>query len=264
MIDCKKIAKERKERLKNYIRENNWTGKLAAIQVGDDPASNAYIRGKRKDCEEVGIEFELSWHSENVTDDILINDILRLNLDNNVKGVIVQLPLPTHLSRDKILSYIRPNKDVDGFFSYSPFTPCTPKAVMTILEELGVDVDGKVCCVVGRGMVGKPMVDILTKNNATVFWANSHTPHDMLMSMVAYSDIVITATGVAGLFKDPLIGRDQLVIDVGITRGEDGCLYGDVDKSCYSNLRHITPVPGGVGLMTRVALLENVVYGGNR
>jgi methylenetetrahydrofolate dehydrogenase (NADP+)/methenyltetrahydrofolate cyclohydrolase len=263
MIDCKKMAQERKDKLKAYIQENNWTGSLAVIQVGNDPASDAYIRGKRKDCEEVGIEFELSRHSENVIDDIIINDIIRLNLDKRVKGIIVQLPLPSHLDKEGILAYICPSKDVDGFQHDSPFTPCTPKAVMTILEELGVDVDGKVCCVIGRGMVGKPMVDILTKKNATVVWCNSHTPPSELRYALLTSEVVISAAGVPNLIDDARGRYGQVVIDVGITKGGDGKLCGDVNKCLYSDNAQITPVPGGVGLMTRVALLENVVYGGN-
>lgn len=259
MINCKKIASDRKQKLKKYIRENNWTGALAVLQVGEDHASNAYIKGKRADCEEVGVTFNHYQYDDNVTTEMLIDDIRELNHADFVRGIIVQLPLPDHLDKDRILNAIDDEKDVDGFKHTSKFEPCTPKGVMEIIKDLGYNLDGKKCCVIGRGFVGKPMVDMLTKANATVIWCNSHTSPTTLRVLTNMSDVVISATGVEGLIK--YVQHGKIVIDVGICRGKDGKLHGDVDPECYDFDKLITPVPGGVGLMTRVALLENVVYG---
>lgn len=261
MIDCKLIAAEHKERLTKYILDNHLTVGLAVIQVGNNPASNSYIKGKKADCEEIHINFcHIKYENENtVTTEDIVSEICRLNSDDRIHGIIVQLPLPHHLDQAAILNTIADEKDVDGFKASSNFTPCTPKGVMLILEHLGIDVDGKVCCVIGRGEVGKPMVELLTKHNATVLWCNSHTPENIINKAVD-ADVLITATGHKGLIQYVPLG--MTVIDVGISRGDDGKLYGDVDRKCYEDYLNITPVPGGVGLMTRVALLENTVYGG--
>lgn len=261
MIDCKAIAAERKKYLKEYIEQNNKNLCLMVIQVGNDPASNSYIRGKKQDCEEVGIEFLHKRFDVSVTTEEIIRVIKAANFSPLVNGIIVQLPIPPHLDKDSILNAVADSKDVDGFKHNSGFTPCTPKGVMTILDHLNYDVDGKLCCVIGRGEVGKPMVDLLTKHNATVLWCNSHTKAFDLEGYILTADVIISATGKPQLIKK--IRDDQIVIDVGICRGEDGKLCGDVDKSCYGEQMLITPVPGGVGLMTRVSLLENLVYGGN-
>lgn len=261
MIDCKTIAAERKKYLKEYIEQNNKNLCLMVIQVGNDPASNSYIRGKKQDCEEVGIEFLHKRFDISVTTEEIIRVIKAANFSPLVNGIIVQLPLPPHLDKDSILNAVADSKDVDGFKHNSGFTPCTPKGVMTILDHLNYDVDGKLCCVIGRGEVGKPMVDLLTKHNATVLWCNSYTKAFDLEGYILTADVIISATGKPQLIKK--IRDDQIVIDVGICRGEDGKLCGDVDKSCYGDQMLITPVPGGVGLMTRLALLENLVYEGN-
>lgn len=256
MIDCRSIAANRKMMIGDRIADLNIPVGLLVIQVGNNPASNSYIKGKRADCEEVGIVFHHMHYDTDVTTETIIEFIELVNQVPDIHGIIVQLPLPPHLDKEKILNTIADEKDVDGFKSTSKFTPCTPLGIKTILNSIGVNVDGKVCCVIGRGEVGRPMVDLLTKNNATVIWCNSHTYEDDMKFLVQTSDIVISATGVPSLIKHI---DDQVVIDVGITRGEDGKLYGDVDKCCYGDDKLITPVPGGVGLMTRVALLENTL-----
>jgi len=258
MINCKEIANRYKEELKEHIQANNLNVGLAVIQVGDNPASNSYIKGKKNDCEEVGIKFAHFHYDNSVDTDEIIRLIKSLNSNDEINGIIVQLPLPEHLDKDAILNSIVDDKDVDGFKPNSKFIPCTPKGVMMILDSLGRSVDGKVCCVIGRGEVGKPMVDLLTKNNATVIWCNSHTDKVDLYALISIADIVISATGKIGLIKHVI--DEKIIIDVGISRGEDGRLYGDVDKSNYSDSALITPVPGGVGLMTRVALLENTIF----
>ena len=258
MINCKQIAADRKELIKKRVDAMNIKPSLAVIQVGDDAASNAYIKGKKADCEDVGINIEHYRFEEDGDEVDILYLIDRLNNDKSIHGIIVQLPLPKSMNKKKILDAIADEKDVDGFKHNSKFTPCTPLGVLSILDTIGANVDGKICCVVGRGEVGKPMVDLLTQNNATVIWCNSHTNEYTLSQLIGISDIIISATGKAGLIKDVPYGKT--VIDVGITRGEDGKLHGDVDASNYSDNALITPVPGGVGLMTRVSLLENVVY----
>ena len=258
MINCKEIASSYKQKLKDHIDDNNLHVGLAVIQVGDNPASNSYIKGKKSDCEEVGIKFAHFHYDESVSTKEIVELIKSLNTNDEINGIIVQLPLPEHLNQKEILNSIADEKDVDGFKESSKFIPCTPKGVMMILDNLGRSVDGKICCVIGRGEVGKPMVDLLTKHNATVIWCNSHTDKTDLYALISVADIIISATGKIGLIKH-VIG-DKIVIDVGISRGEDGKLYGDVDKSCYDDSALITPVPGGVGLMTRVALLENTIF----
>lgn len=257
MIDCRKIAAEHKAKLKQFISENQADVFLAVIQVGCDPASSSYINGKSKDCEEVGIKFRHYHLLGDVSTDDVLSLIRTLNNNAGVSGIIVQLPLPEQLDKAVILNAIADEKDVDGAKAASVFTPCTPLGISMILDSLGVSVDGKMCCVIGRGAVGRPMVDLLTERNATVLWCNSHTHPEDLKRIQEVSDIVISATGVPGLISHPY--HDQIILDVGISRGADGKLYGDVSKSCYGDEANITPVPGGVGLMTRVALLENTV-----
>ena len=257
MIDCKAIAAERKKFLKEYIEQNNKEVCLMVIQVGDDQASNSYIRGKMRDCSEIGVQFLHKRFETSVTTDDIIRTIETANESDSVTGIIVQLPLPSHLDKDRILNAVADSKDVDGFKHGSPYIPCTPKGVMNILNAIHCDVDGKLCCVIGRGEVGKPMVDLLTKHNATVLWCNSHTPSSDLERYIFMADVIISATGKPKLIQT--VRNGQVVIDVGIHRGDDGKLCGDVDKACYRDDAQITPVPGGVGLMTRAALLENVV-----
>lgn len=260
MIDCKSLAADRKKKLKSYIQQSGKEYCLLVIQVGNDPASNSYIKGKRKDCDEVGIIFLHKHFSYEVTNKELVDYIINANESDDINGIIVQLPLPSHLDRDLIINTICDEKDVDRFKSSSKFVPCTPKGVLEILDYIKCDLDGKLVCVIGRGSVGRPLVDLLTKRNATVLWCNSHTPKEDLEEYVFTADVVISAVGHSNLIKT--VRQDQVVIDIGISRGDDGLLYGDVSKSCYRDDLYITPVPGGVGLMTRVMLLENTVYGG--
>lgn len=260
MIDCKALAAERKEQLKEYIERSGQHYCLMVIQVGDDPASNSYIRGKKKDCEEVGIVFIHKHFDCSVTTEEVLQEIYEANRSSFINGIIVQLPLPAHLDQKMITGAIYDSKDVDGFKLFSNYIPCTPKGVLEILDYIGCDVDGKLVCVIGRGSVGRPLVDLLTERNATVLWCNSHTSTEDLEGYVLTADVVISAAGQPNLITS--VRQDQIVIDVGINRGEDGKLCGDVSKTCYRDDVQITPVPGGVGLMTRVALLENTVYGG--
>ena len=257
MVDCRVIADKHKEQLKQFIRKSKTEASLAVVQIGCDLASSSYIKGKSKDCNEVGIKFNHYHLPETVDTESVLSLIHTLNGDDSVSGIIIQLPLPKQLDKAAIINAVSDKKDVDGFKDSSEFTPCTPLGIMLVLDNLGVSVDGKVCCVIGRGDVGRPIVDILMKHNATVLWCNSHTKVEDLKRLQEMSDIVVSATGVPGLVSHPY--NNQIIFDVGISRGADGKLYGDVSKSCYCDEANITPVPGGVGLMTRVALLENTV-----
>lgn len=262
MIDCASIAAKHKAQLRLFIAENKINAALAVIQVGRDPASVSYMKGKERDCGEVGIRLVSHCLPETVGTEYVLNLIQNLNRDSHISGIIVQLPLPKHLDKDKIISAISGQKDVDGLKVSSKFMPCTLCGAMMVLDAIGVSVDSKVCCVVGRGKIGKPMADLLTKRNATVICCNSHTRPADLQRLQMESDIVVSAAGVPGLI--PRSYNGQVILDFGVSRGADGKLYGDVSKCCYHDAANITPVPGGMGLLTRVALLENTVYGVNR
>lgn len=231
---------------------------LVIIQFGDNPASNAYVNGKVRDCEEVGlrtIRYKLPVDTEYAE---ALRILIMSQENSKVAGVIVQLPVPEHLKG--IATHIKPEFDVDGFLPNTKFVPATPKGVIELLDnELNYNFVGKVCTVIGKShIVGEPCANLIKGRGATVIWCDSHTVD--LKKWCLQSDLIVTATGRPGLITPDMIRPETVVIDVGITRGDDGKLCGDVDKSCYSDDALITPVPGGVGLLTRVALLENLVY----
>ena len=269
MIDCKKYVTERLENLKKYVTEHSLSNKeLAVIQIGDDAASNSYIKGKKADCAFVGIKMRHIKFPETVGLLGVISEIAILNEDEDVLGIIVQLPIPKHLDEELILNAIADAKDVDGFKATSPFEPCTPKGVLSILEDIDYDVEGKTVCVIGKGKtVGMPLVPMLMKKGATVISCNSKTNRIILDNLLQYSHIVISAVGRPNLIKlydfiDRYSRYDfipDVIIDVGISRDENGKLCGDVDKELSEWVDLMTPVPGGVGLYTRVSLLENTI-----
>ena len=275
-IDCKEIATEIKSELKQFVNNNKMSGTiLAIIQVGDNPASNSYIKGKLKDCEEVGIQGQLFKFEEDCTTGEILKTIEMLNNLEACRGIIVQLPLPAHLDKYLLLNSIADEKDVDGFKPTSNFTPCTPKGILTILNKLDVNLSGKVVCVVGKGeTVGKPLVPLLMEKGATVISCNSKTKDlslwasncDILISCVGKKDII--NLDLFECYSDSYHGdgydMPSIIVDVGINRDENGKLCGDCEKSLAtvnSNLKYITSVPGGVGLLTRVSLLENTIHG---
>lgn len=248
MIDCKKYADEILDSITGY-------GHLAVISVGSDPASMSYIRGKKKDCERVGFGFTHFQFSEDGDKYDIIGEIWKLNAREDVTGIIVQLPLPGHLDPDEICQHIDPEKDVDGFLPGSPFKPCTPEGIVHLLmRELG-DLAGKSATIIGRGkLVGKPLMQMLLDEDMTVTVCHSKTRESDLQTLVTIPDAVIVAIGKArGL--DLHTWWDTLVIDCGVNRAEDGKLCGDVAR-CNSD--RITPVPGGVGLLTRAMLMKHV------
>lgn len=259
MIDCKKIAEEIKQELKQELDKVADKPRLAIIQVGDNEASNRYVKGKLADCEEIGIEKLLYKLPPTAVENYVIELVHSLNDDDDIHGIIVQLPLPKHLNEERILQSIAPHKDVDGFKKDSPFTPCTPLGVLTLLEKMDVDVKGKMITLVGYGkLVNKPLFPILSDMGATVCVCRSNTDRRTRENLLWISDIVITAVGKRGLIRYSDLQKGTIVIDCGI-QVIDGKQYGDCSEDMYEWYDNVTPRVGGMGLMTRAALMMNVV-----
>lgn len=259
IIDCKSIAQDIKNKIKNIIAEADYAPVLYIYQVGDNPASNAYIRGKLRDCEEVGIKVKLIKLPEDITDDELNNKILEDYNWEDVDGIIVQLPLPKHIDPKNIC--IPDAVDVDGFNSTSPFQPCTPLGVMKIFDAIGYDLDGKNVLVCGQSdIVGRPLVDMLIKRHCNVISVNSTGDY---MKNTAYvtklANVVISAVGKRNFISHIDLFNTDVCIDVGINYDENGKQHGDCSDDIYEmkNIK-VTPRIGGVGLMTRAMLLYNV------
>ena len=272
IIDGKLVSSEIKLSLKHKIAElkikYSAIPGLAVVIVGNNPASLVYVRNKKRACEEVGINsFEIAL-PENTTEAVLLDKIAELNNDNSVHGILVQLPLPSHISEDNVINAISPDKDVDAFHptnvgrimtgKYS-FLPCTPAGVISLLDYYQVDLCGKKCVVLGRSnIVGKPMAHLLMEKNATVTICHSKTEN--LSQELIMADVIVVAIGRANFLKGDFVKPGAVVIDVGINRTEDGKLVGDVDfASVAEKASLITPVPGGVGPMTITTLLRNTL-----
>ena len=268
IIDGKAIAAKVREEVKRGVEQMGRKPGLATILVGDDPASAVYVRMKREDSAEVGIE---SFHHEpggDVAADELARLIRGLNADERVDGILLQLPLPDHLDQDEFIGLIDPSKDVDGLTAANAgllmhsreeaMVPCTPAGVMRLLEETGVELSGASAVVVGRSiLVGKPMAQLLLAANATVTHCHSRTRD--LPAVCREADVLVAAVGSPGLVTGDMVGEGAVVIDVGTNRTDDG-LVGDVDfEAARERARAITPVPGGVGPMTRAMLLVNTL-----
>lgn len=261
MIDCKKIEEEIKQELKEELSKvmSDVTPRLVIIQVGDNPASNRYVKGKIADCEEVGIIPTLIKYAEDVSEERMLQVIDKMNNNRFVHGIIVQLPLPAHMDEQKIVQSIAPHKDVDGFTQNSPFTPCTPLGVLTLLDKMGVDVKGKIITLVGYGkLVNKPLFPILSNMGATMIVCRSNTPEWVRNHFTRHADIVISAVGKHGIIEKYSAYKNAIVIDCGI-EVIDGKQYGDCDLEIYDYVDLVTPRIGGMGLMTRAALMMNVV-----
>lgn len=248
--NIKEYCKKRKQELKNSIALLDKELILAVIQVGNNEASNRYIKNKKKDCEEVGINCQWYYYPEEITTEQLILEIK--DLQEHVDGLIVQLPLPRSIDVEQVKLAIDPLKDVDGFHPMSKFKPCTPKGIISYLDYCRFPFEGADTLVIGRSdIVGKPMAKMLLDRNCTVVQAHSKTKN--LWDKIKSADLIICAVGKAKFLNCYAIHVP--VIDVGINFDENGKLVGD----CYNTEdREVTPVPGGVGLLTRVALLENV------
>ena len=251
--NIKEYVNLKKRTLRYRVSQLPQAPKLAIVQVGNDPASMRYARNKIKDCQEVGIDGDVYAYPENMTE-LELDDELN-HLQEFYDGVIVQLPLPPHIRSSIATAAILPEKDVDGFRNDSNFIPATPKGIMDYLDWCEFDVEGKFVVVIGRSeIVGKPMAKLLLEKNATVAVCHSHTEEDDLDALIGLADLVICAVGKEEFFDCGWV--DCPVIDVGINFDASGKLVGD----CFNTEgKDVTPVPGGVGLLTRVALLDNVI-----
>lgn len=271
-IDGKLISNQRKDLLKNKIEQLQQAGKrlpkLTVVLVGDNQASQTYVRNKERGCAYVGMLSEVIRLDASVTQEELIAVIEGLNCDESVDGILVQLPLPKHIHEDTILDVIDPSKDVDGFhptnvshlfLGKEGLQPCTPKGMMVLLDEIGYDLTGKEVVVVGRShIVGKPVALMCLQKNATVTIAHSKTQN--LKEVCQRADVLIAAIGKAKFFTKDYVKDGAVVLDVGINRDENNKLCGDVDFDDVKDIvSYITPVPGGVGPMTIAMLLENTL-----
>lgn len=267
-IDGKQISAQIKDELKERVEKENIEVTLAVIQVGNDPASTVYVGNKKKACEYIGIRSLAYELPEETPEEELLQLIKELNDRDDVNGILVQLPLPVHMDEDKVIQTISPKKDVDGFHPQSVgalsigqpgFVSCTPAGVIQLLKRTGVEIDGKECVIVGRSnIVGKPMALLMLRENATVTVCHSHTKD--LKEVTKRADILIVAIGKPKFITKEYVKDGAVVIDVGIHRGADGKLCGDVDYDDVAPITHaITPVPGGVGPMTIAMLMNNCV-----
>lgn len=268
IIDGKLISTQIKDELKEKVKKENIKATLAVIQVGNDPASTVYVGNKKKACEYIGIGSVAYELPEETTEEELLKIIDDLNNDDNIHGILVQLPVPKHIDDKKIIKKISPLKDVDGFHPESVgnlcigdkgFVSCTPAGVIELLKRSNVEIAGKECVVVGRSnIVGKPMALLMLRENATVTVCHSKTSD--LKSVCKRADILIAAVGVPKMINSEYIKEGATVIDVGIHRMDNGKLCGDVDyDDVVSHVSAITPVPGGVGPMTIAMLMKNCV-----
>ena len=272
LIDGKLVASKIREEIKDRVAEikskHSRIPGLAAILVGEDPASEIYVRNKRKACEDVGIYSEEHKLSGDIAQEDLLKLINRLNGDENINGILVQLPLPEHIDDSTVLNSVSPEKDVDGFhpinagllFEGKPrFIACTPHGIIKMLEFYDIDIEGKNAVVLGRSnIVGKPASMLLLQKNATVTICHSRTRN--LDAVLKSADLIVAAIGRAHFVTRKMVKKGSIIIDVGINRLDDGKLVGDVDFENVKDISsYITPVPGGVGPMTITMLLWNTV-----
>ena len=272
MENIKEYTARKKVELKEYLIKNNINVKTVIIQVGDNPASNAYVKGKLKDCEEVGINCELRHFDESITEDNLLIEVAKCNTDSNIDGFIVQLPLPKHISEDRITKAINYRKDIDGFTKQALVNPATPQGIITYLEDNNFKFEDANAVVIGRSnIVGRPMARLLLDKSCNVSVIHSKTSVYNKRNLLKEADLIVVATGHrntltdADLYKVDLqdeyynewiVKKDCFIVDVGMDRNDEGKLCGDCENVTVCEK---TPVPGGVGLLTRLALLNNIV-----
>ncbi|MCX4255560.1 MAG: bifunctional methylenetetrahydrofolate dehydrogenase/methenyltetrahydrofolate cyclohydrolase FolD [Oscillospiraceae bacterium] len=271
IIDGKAVSAKVKEQVRKEaetLREKGIEIGLAVVIVGDNPASRVYVNNKKKACAEVGFNSYEYALPEETTEAELLELVEKLNNDDKVNGILVQLPLPKQINENAIINAIRPEKDVDAFHPENvghimigdfSFLPCTPAGVMELIAETGVDVCGKNCVVIGRSnIVGKPMAMLLLHKNGTVTICHSRTKN--LEEICSNADILVAAVGKAGFVTPDMVKEGAVVIDVGMNRNTEGKLCGDVDyAACFDKAGYITPVPGGVGPMTIAMLMRNTL-----
>lgn len=272
IISGKEISVKIKDQLKEEVSKIKETyprlPKLVVILVGDNQASQTYVRNKERGCQYIGIESEILRHDASFSEIELLQEINDLNIDDTVDGILVQLPLPQHINEEKVLDAIVPSKDVDGFhpenvaklfLGQHSLVPCTPKGMMVLLEEINYDLAGKEVVIVGRSnIVGKPVALLCLQKNATVTIAHSQTKD--LKAVCSRADVLIAAIGKPKFFNHEYVKDGAVVLDVGINRDENNKLCGDVDfDDVKDKVSAITPVPGGIGPMTITMLMKNTI-----
>lgn len=270
ILDGKIVSQKIKDEVKEEISkltQNGETVCLAVVLVGNNKASEIYVKNKINCCDYVGMQSRLVRLDETATQTEIIDTVDKLNKDKSVNGIIVQLPLPKGIDEDTVLNSIDFRKDVDGchyiqkgklFIQKNQLVPCTPMGVMTLLKEYKIPVDGKNVLIIGRSnLVGRPLAELMLQGNATVTIAHSHTNN--LSKIVKNSDIVCVAIGKANFITADMLNENTVVIDVGINRDSLGKLCGDVEKAAIDKVKYITPVPGGVGPMTVTMLIKNTL-----
>ena len=276
IIDGKELSKKLKEQMKDRVAQMRQQGivpKLVVVLVGNNSASEVYVRNKHKACGEVGIESEVIKMPEETTQQELLDVVKGLNEDRTVDGILVQLPLPGQINEKVVLRSILPEKDVDGFHPVNVgllsigddcYAPATPSGIIAMFKEYGIEIAGKHCVIIGRSnIVGKPMAALLLRHNATVTVCHSKTQN--LGELTRQADIVIVAAGHRHTLTADMVKEGAVVIDVGMNRNELGKLCGDVDfDEVKEKASFITPVPGGVGPMTITELLENTILAAQR
>ncbi|MCG1208028.1 bifunctional methylenetetrahydrofolate dehydrogenase/methenyltetrahydrofolate cyclohydrolase FolD [Staphylococcus epidermidis] len=271
ILDGKQIAKEYRQRLKNQVnelKEHGFTPKLSVILVGNDGASQSYVKSKKKAAEKIGMISEIVHLDESTSEEEVLSELNRLNNDDTVSGILVQVPLPKQVSEQKVLETINPNKDVDGFhpinigklyINEQTFVPCTPLGIMEILKHADINLEGKNAVVIGRShIVGQPISKLLLQANATVTILHSRTKN--MNAHLKQADVIVSAVGQPGLVTKENVKAGAVIIDVGNTPDENGKLKGDV---AYDEVKEIasaiTPVPGGVGPLTITMVLNNTL-----
>ena len=271
ILNGKELAKKIRTNLKVEVEElkkQKKYPKLAVIMVGNDQASSIYVKNKSKACDEIGIDFEEYLLPEETTMQELLSLITKLNEEKEVKGILLQSPIPAHLDIQKAFETINPKKDVDGFHPISvgkacigqdTFIPCTPLGIVRLLEEYKIPIEGKNVVILGRSnIVGKPLMQCMLKKNATVTICHSKTRN--IQEITKQADILIVAIGKPKFITEEMVKENAVVIDVGMNRLENGKLCGDIDyEGVEKKASYITPVPGGVGPMTIAMLMQNVV-----
>ncbi|HBC9225221.1 TPA: bifunctional methylenetetrahydrofolate dehydrogenase/methenyltetrahydrofolate cyclohydrolase FolD [Staphylococcus aureus] len=271
ILDGKQIAKDYRQGLQNQVealKEKGFTPKLSVILVGNDGASQSYVRSKKKAAEKIGMISEIVHLEETATEEEVLNELNRLNNDDSVSGILVQVPLPKQVSEQKILEAINPDKDADGFHPINigklyideqTFVPCTPLGIMEILKHADIDLEGKNAVVIGRShIVGQPVSKLLLQKNASVTILHSRSKD--MASYLKDADVIVSAVGKPGLVTKDVVKEGAVIIDVGNTPDEDGKLKGDVDYDAVKEIAGaITPVPGGVGPLTITMVLNNTL-----
>ncbi|HDH6548982.1 bifunctional methylenetetrahydrofolate dehydrogenase/methenyltetrahydrofolate cyclohydrolase FolD [Staphylococcus aureus] len=271
ILDGKQIAKDYRQGLQDQVealKEKGFTPKLSVILVGNDGASQSYVRSKKKAAEKIGMISEIVYLEETATEEEVLNELNRLNNDDSVSGILVQVPLPKQVSEQKILEAINPEKDVDGFHPINigklyideqTFVPCTPLGIMEILKHADIDLEGKNAVVIGRShIVGQPVSKLLLQKNASVTILHSRSKD--MASYLKDADVIVSAVGKPGLVTKDVVKEGAVIIDVGNTPDENGKLKGDVDYDAVKEIAGaITPVPGGVGPLTITMVLNNTL-----